>query len=425
MKELCTLSIDADFSEAIVKRRLGFSAGPVVIAGRYELVRRIGRGGHGTVYEASERGLERRVAVKVLPLGDPDEAEREGQALAQLHHPNVVAIHSHGRGSDYRYFVLQLLEGPTLREWCSGKSPADIVTKYVEAGRGLEAAHHAGLVHRDFKPSNVRIGSSGEAVVVDFGLARHLRSLDEDSGEQRRVVGTIPYVAPERLLGQLGDERSDQWSFCVALWEALAGVNPFGACTEETSASERYKSIQSGPQGGEKIPKRVRRALGRGLSILPHDRFRSVDELIAEISERPKKRSRWADAVVGTLIALIVSVLVLRIFPMPQRSEGFIGDHFAPTLAESEAVAGDPAKALRILESAQRRGAEGDDARRLAEASRSTARAFESRGLQEDAWYAWTIAVVFAKSSGDESLVRETHIGVSKYLAKPPQRGNK
>lgn len=261
-------------------RGLGEAAELPVVAGRYELVRRIGRGGQGVVFEARDLDLDRMVAVKALPLGNADEAKREGQMLAKLDHPNVVSVYDHGLADDCRYYVLQLLDGPTLREWCSGKSPEEIVGKYAEAARGLEAAHAAGLVHRDFKPSNVRIASNGSAVVVDFGLARNLQTLEADSEERCVVAGTLAYAAPERLHGSAGDERSDQFSFCVALWEALSGTNPFGLCGRDVTPESRCHAMRAGRQGSPRGGKRVVKALERGLARMPADRFNSISQLI-------------------------------------------------------------------------------------------------------------------------------------------------
>lgn len=417
------LSIAAAFREWRLMRRCFGDAEPVVIANRYELRERIGGGGFGTVYEAFDRDLRRRVAVKVLELGDREEAKREGQALATVSHPNVVQIHDHGTGPDYRYYVLQLLEGPTLRDWCAGKSPEQIVSKYIEAARGLEAAHAAGLVHRDFKPTNVRIGAKGEAVVVDFGLARHLASVDTDSEERKVIVGTIAYAPPERLVGQLGDERSDQFSFCVALWEALAGVNPFG---ESKKAAERFEAMRRGPVGEPRGSKRVRQALLRGLSRSPGDRFPSVDSLICALL--PRRRSRWADTVFGALVASVVGSVALWMMPPQRHSDGFLRAQLVEIDAAAaivKAASGDAGAALQILESVQRRGVEGDEARRMAEAGQATARAFEEQGMREEAWNAWLLTVVLARASGDAALAEETSVEAQRYLGpslKSPQR---
>lgn len=405
-------------------RGLGFAAEPVVIADRYELLERIGRGGHGTVYEAFDRDLRRRVAVKVLELGDPDEAKREGQALAIVDHPNVVKIHDHGQGSDYRYYVLQLLDGPTLRAWCADKIPQQIVAKYVEAARGLEAAHQAGLVHRDFKPSNVRIGSKGQAVVVDFGLARHLASLEADSDERAVVVGTIAYAPPERLLGQIGDERSDQWSFCVALWEALAGVNPFGSCDEETTPAQRYASIQAGLRGEPRGPKHVRRALECGLAISPADRFASVGDLTSALADRPRRR-RWMDIAVIGIGTILISLLATTLIPHDQAAEPVVSAEFTRVaeLAVAQAHAGDGEGALQLLEAAQRRNPSPDDALALAVAGRRVAEELERRGLVEDAMAAWAVTIVLARASGDEQLIDESQQRLRDVTA--PRHGSK
>lgn len=402
-------------------RRCFGDAEPVVIANRYELRERIGGGGFGVVYEAFDRDLRRKVAVKVLELGDREEAKREGQALATVKkHANVVQIHDHGTGPDYRYYVLEFLEGPTLKGWCADKTTDQIVGKFIEAARGLAAAHAAGLVHRDFKPSNVRIGAKGEAVVVDFGLARHLSSIDGDSDDRRVLVGTIAYAPPERLCGFPGDERSDQFSFCVALWEALSGANPFGS---SKTAPERYEAMRRGPVGEPRGSKRVHRALARGLSLSPGDRWPTMDNLIAELEGRPKRRSRWADAVFGALVASVSLLVIGWMMPPPETSEGFLRSQLVEVLAtnaEAQATVGDPVGALQLLETAQQ-WANPEDALRLVETGRMTALAFESADQTHEALYAWSLTVMLARASGDVDLAQEANDELARCLSTVPR----
>lgn len=407
-----TCSIDDSFSEWYVIVALGVEADPVLVAGRYELRRRIGRGGQGTVYEALDRELGRRVAVKILDLGEPDQATREGSALAKLEHPHVVQIYDNGVGPDFRYFVLQLLEGPSLREWCLERSPGEIVAKYMEAARGLEAAHRAGLVHRDFKPANVRIKATGEAVVVDFGLARNLRTLETDSDERGYVAGTTAYIAPERLLGQVGDERADQFSFCVALWEALAGVNPYGPCEFETSPAERFRAIQAGIRGAPRGPRRVRRALRRGLALRPGERFASLRELEAAAVGARSWGSAPVVAGVGLLALLGVGVgfgwFAVHTQPPPAAHEPASFELLTELTAESALVrarAGDIYGALQLLERAEKRSRTPEESRKLAELSQAVAIEFESVSRYPEAVIAWTLSLGFARDAGAEDLL--------------------
>lgn len=298
-----------------------------MIADRYELLGRIGRGATGSVYRAFDRTLDRDVAIKLLQPGQLEVAEHEAQVLARVTHRNVVTIHDFGHGFEetggQRYLVLELLDGPDFRAWLRGRpESSQIVEHFIEAGRGLSAAHQAGLVHRDFKPSNVILTNEGRVVVIDFGLACSLESRDEsrddsrdsldsrddspdslDSrdlvssshGRQRFAEGTLAYMAPERLAGHHNDERSDQFSFCVALWEALAGTNPFAG----DDPLARYRAIRRGPPdlerkfgaGGSGVAKHVIASLERGMAFDRMRRFSSMDELLGEL-KRPAARYR-------------------------------------------------------------------------------------------------------------------------------------
>lgn len=428
MTEVRTLSIDSEFGGAQVLRGLGYESEPVVVAGKIELIRRIGSGGQGTVYEGLDRDLDRRVAVKVLELGDPDEAKREGQALAKLEHPNVVRIYEHGRGDDYRYYVLELLDGPTLREWCADKSPEEIVVKYAEAARGLEAAHAAGLVHRDFKPSNVRIGSGGKAVVVDFGLARNLRTLESDSEERGVVAGTLAYTAPERLLGRVGDERSDQFSLCVALWEALCGINPFGPCDKETTSAGRYHAIQGGRRGTPRGAKHVVKALERGLSLHPHQRFTTVGELVDALLHKPKRRIGWVEVAVGVVALAMGTALVIQLLPDQPPSPPWLGNHIAAFDAEAavaRAVVGDDQGALQVLENAQHSELSPGDSKIIATAGRRVAVELDRQGKWSEAGVAWTVTIMLARQAGDADLEREIDREWQDFLTRFAQTRNR
>jgi len=421
MPEFRTRSIDDAFSEARVLGGMSFAVQAVLVAGRYELLRRIGSGAFGVVYEALDRDLHRRVAVKVLDLDDPDVAKREGQMLAALEHPNIVRIFDHGQGPDYRYFVLQLLEGPTLREWCLSKSPEQIVGKFAEAGRGLEAAHRAGLVHRDFKPGNVRIGPHGQAVVVDFGMARHAESLEDDSEERRRFAGTLAYTAPERLVGETGSDRSDQFSFCVALWECLSGANPFGRPSRDAIAHDRYRAIQAGVRGQPRGPAHVRRALLRGLSLMPSGRHASMGALLSELE--PKRRTlRGTDLAAAGLVLLLAGLVGGQLVGRGRDAEGGslasgINDLMVDSRARDLARRGDADGALQLLENAQRSG-ERSDLRELAELSRDVAVLLESNGLWEDAVLAWGLTIRFARDGDHHALERLGHMRIYSAAAR-------
>src|SRR4051794_3934114 len=221
--------------------------------GRYVVLERIGSGGMGVVYAAYDPELDRKVALKLLRpdrAGAAGEAAfrvpREAHAVTPLSDPHVVAVYDAGTFGDQVFVAMELMEGRTLRQWLGeGKRGwREIVDVFVAAGRGLAAAHAAGLVHRDFKPDNVLLGTDGRVKVADFGLARPVGVVEKEGSpsspgsgsggllaspltEWGQVMGTPAYMAPEQLRGGAADARSDQFSFCVALWEALYGRKPF------------------------------------------------------------------------------------------------------------------------------------------------------------------------------------------------------
>jgi predicted Ser/Thr protein kinase len=283
--------------------------------GRYRLERELGAGGMGVVHAAFDPDLERRVALKVL-RGDGGEARqrllREARALARLTHPNVVTVHEVGSATGRDYVAMELIEGETLADWLKAapRSQAEIVAVFTAAGRGLAAAHAAGLVHRDFKPHNVLRRKDGRIVVTDFGLARGIEVAIELETTMRAkgpnpaddntpsplsgltetgsVLGTPAYMAPEQWTGDSVGPAADQFAFCVALWEALAGERPFKGATLEALQAD----VRRGPGELEdgKLPRRLRAPLKRGLDPDPARRWPSMDALLAAIgrAERPR-----------------------------------------------------------------------------------------------------------------------------------------
>jgi serine/threonine-protein kinase len=209
-----------------------------VLSGRYRLESKLGSGGMSTVFLARDETLERWVAIKVMhrEISDqPDQIERfrrEARAVAQLSHPNVVAVIDAGEDGGYPYIVLEYVQGETLKQRIDrlGRLPVDEAVAYaIEIGRGLAAAHARRLVHRDVKPQNVLIDSEGRAKVTDFGIARSLES--DGLTKTGRVLGTTDYVAPEQAMGHGVDSRSDIYSLGVLLYEMLTGEVPFRAET--------------------------------------------------------------------------------------------------------------------------------------------------------------------------------------------------
>ncbi len=302
--------------------------------GRYLVVRQLGAGGMGVVYAAYDPELDRKVAIKLLHCATAGEAQtrllREAQAMAKLSHPNVVPVYDVGMHCDNQVFIaMDLVEGTDLREWLTTPRPwQDVVDVFTQAGAGLAAAHAAGLIHRDFKPDNVllrRDPSTGQlrAQVADFGLARRdedpeellptastslLRTghsaLDVELTGIGTVIGTPVYMSPEQHRGWLLDARSDQFSFCVALFEALYGVRPYTGKTREELAKQAHGNERSLPPRGRKVPGWLYRLCLRGLAADRDARFPRMEALLAELQagrERGPRRLRW-----GLAAALVV-----------------------------------------------------------------------------------------------------------------------
>ena len=214
---------------------------------RYTLLERLGQGGMGTVWAAWDAKLDRKVALKFLRTGDDARLLAEAQALARLSDPHVVAVFDvatwtppHEPEREHVVLAMEFLAGRTLHAWLveESRSWRAIVAMFVQAGRGLAAAHRAAVIHRDFKPENVIIGE--RAKVVDFGLARVQAGEPTDPGPRGDDVhaddapqlslafaGTPPFMPPEQHRGQTVDARADQYAWCVALWEALYRQRPF------------------------------------------------------------------------------------------------------------------------------------------------------------------------------------------------------
>jgi predicted Ser/Thr protein kinase len=302
--------------------------------GRYRLERELGAGGMGVVHAAFDPDLERRVALKVLRSEGGEARQRllrEARALARLTHPNVVTVHEVGSATGRDYVAMELIEGETLADWLKAapRTHAEVVAAFTAAGRGLAAAHAAGLVHRDFKPHNVLRRKDGRIVVTDFGLARGIEvaiefettirakgpKTDDNTPspltgltETGSVLGTPAYMAPEQWTGGTIGPAADQFAFCVALWEALAGERPFRGATLEALQAD----VKRGPSelDDSKLPRRLRAPLKRGLDPDPARRWPNMDALIAAIarSERPRGLLLviGSSAVVATAVAYAV-----------------------------------------------------------------------------------------------------------------------
>ncbi len=276
--------------------------------GRFQVRAVLGRGGMGLVLRAHDPKLGRDVALKLLAPERWDAAtfgtqglEREARALAQLSHPNVVTVYEMGTVGEQPFIAMELVDGVTLRAWISsGRTETEIIAMFAACARGLAAAHAANLVHRDFKPDNVLIGSDARPRVSDFGLVA-----SELTGA-RGIAGTPAYMAPEQWLGSAVGAHTDQFAFCVALWEALTGARPFG---NETTGEKLRDAVLSGRLRDEPRPRRALASiLTQGLARDPAERWPSLDELIVELERAvARKRRRWI--VVGLATAAVAGVL--------------------------------------------------------------------------------------------------------------------
>jgi tetratricopeptide (TPR) repeat protein len=298
-------TVPTTFGDDAPGSSVGLGAGTRL--GRYVLLERRGQGAMGIVYAAYDPELDRRVAVKVLhgdgealprSAATPERLVREAQALARLSHPNVVAVHDVGVVDGHVFVAMEFVEGRTLRQWigAGARTHAEILDAMIRAGRGLAAAHAAGLVHRDFKPDNVIMGDDGRVRVLDFGLARAsgesspTGSLDE-SGEVAdaltrtgALMGTPAYMAPEQFLGGEVDGRTDQFAFCVTAWELVYGERPFRGNAVASLGLKITREDPEPPPSGTDVPAWVHRVLVRGLQKSPDARWPTLDALLDELA---------------------------------------------------------------------------------------------------------------------------------------------
>jgi serine/threonine protein kinase len=341
--------------------------------GRYTVLEMLGRGGMGEVYAAYDSILDRKAALKVLrhtrshTRSEDTEVrfKREALAMARLSHPNVVGVYDSGSVNRQLFVAMEFVHGMTLRAWqrAQVRPWAAILRMYIDAGRGLAAAHAAGLVHRDFKPDNVLVSETGAVKVSDFGLARAVnvavnRSAttdplwappsmpSEDSGEPAAQTSSVPpaidpppdvslpakqedgshpsasltaevtesghllgtpgYMAPEQCLQQEIDERTDQFAFCIALYEALYDQRPFPVNLRASLQAMLADEVEPPPKGS-KVPAHIHRALLRGLASQKSERYPRMLELLEELSRDPAKRRRQVAGAVAVVAAVALA----------------------------------------------------------------------------------------------------------------------
>jgi serine/threonine protein kinase/tetratricopeptide (TPR) repeat protein len=358
--------------DMVVKPRLpGLERGTCV--GRYVILDQLGEGGMGVVYKAYDPELDRSVALKLLQTEDAgilrDRLLREAQALARLSHPNVVAVHDVGSFGEQVFIAMEFIDGMNLRRWLKERkrSAPEILAAFLSAGEGLAAAHRAGLVHRDFKPDNVVVGSDGRVRVLDFGLVRAAGAApeahtpdekpaadaartsedevtraprskaklveppapapDRDPGSSAQgtplsvsltrvgtVMGTPRFMAPEQHLGEVVEPAADQFSFCVSLYWALYDAFPFGDGTMEEVLDNILQRRIAEPPAGTTVPRWLRQVLVRGLAPYAKERFPSMEALLTSLRADPRaaraRRALYAGGV--ALLALAVGIGISR-----------------------------------------------------------------------------------------------------------------
>jgi tetratricopeptide (TPR) repeat protein/predicted Ser/Thr protein kinase len=320
-------SASASRMERLCSDLLDGVAGPTRLL-HYVLLHRLGRGGTGVVYAAYDEKLDRKVAVKLWRQGrdkGPGRLVREAKAMARLADPNVAQVYEIGEVEGLTFIVMEFVDGVTLKRWLVAmpRSRREILAVFQAAGSGLRGAHAKGLVHRDFKPENVMLRDDGRVLVLDFGIARiddagpplelELGSkVDSLSGTTstltrdrlptdpvlRAVTGTPAYMAPEQFLGRETDARTDQWSFCVALWEALHGQRPYMGGTVAELCLAVTQGRRTMPEHGT-VPAWLRKVLERGLAVDPAERWPSMDVLLEAMAADPTRRRRWIATAAG------------------------------------------------------------------------------------------------------------------------------
>ncbi|HFE44296.1 MAG TPA: serine/threonine protein kinase [Nannocystis exedens] len=306
--------------------------------GRFAILRPLGEGGMGKIYVGYDEELNRKVAIKLLRSSAQGEQAksrllREAQALACLSHPNVVQVHEVGTEDGQVFVAMELVDGQTLAEWADESADWRVrLALLIQAGRGLAAAHAAGLVHRDFKPHNVLVGRDGRVRVLDFGLVRSAsadpvnkagrstQSIDEDRTEctlsqsgagpsttderpqsplcapltlRGSIVGTPAYMAPEQHAGKPCDTAADQFAFCVCAFEFLFGVRPFkGRALMTLALAKDAGEIEAIPSSNP-VPRSIREAIIRGLAAAPEHRWPDLDTLLAQLERGLARRGPW------------------------------------------------------------------------------------------------------------------------------------
>lgn len=293
-----------------------------LFVGRYLLLTPAGNGTMGQVYKAYDPQLERTVAIKLLrDDGSAQSASRllsEARVMAKLSHANVVAVHDSGSHEGQVFLAMDYVDGMNLREFLAvgNCTTSEILKLFVDAGRGLAAAHKEGIVHRDFKPDNLLVRKDGVALVTDFGLSRPQLDaraalpgpladvLETPELTQTGVlVGTPLYMSPEQLRGGAATARSDQFAFAVALYHALCGQRPFAGSTPAALLSHIERDTMEFKKNSA-VPGHIQQALLRALSPEPASRFPNMETLLSVLQRAP--RGQYLPWVVAAVLVFAV-----------------------------------------------------------------------------------------------------------------------
>jgi serine/threonine protein kinase len=456
VQSLVDTLVDDQDGEADRPVRLKLEPGEQV--GRYRLLHLLGAGGMGVVFAAQDTVLDRKVALKVVPEGHDRKSRRrllrEARAMARLDHPNVVRILGVGESGRNVFIAMELIDGMTLSRWMTAEARSwrEILRVLLEAGRGLEAAHAAGIMHLDFKPDNVMIATDGRVYVLDFGLARAVKSvtaqlralaeppvswtLEESATPGRAGAGTPRYMAPEQLARMECDERTDQFAFCVTAMEALFRGHPFPARSLGELAHKVTSGIIRRPCMASGIPIAIRDALIRGVKANPDHRHRNMSALLRVLERHVdgKPRRTLALGIVGLLGAAMMLAFPLGTFDSPTATPPAVSET-APERIDAPIPQGwtDSQEQLEAallrgdLRTAERRARESmsiargaEDHHRLAVARTQLASILRDMKRPDLARDLYEMAYFEARDTEDSDVAAEAAIELVSLLAEAP-----
>jgi tetratricopeptide (TPR) repeat protein/predicted Ser/Thr protein kinase len=330
-------------------RRRGVALASGDRVGRYVVLAKLGAGGMGVVYAAYDPELDRKIALKLLrsdPWGGSPRADsrarllREAQALAKFSHSGIVTVHDVGEHEGAVWLAMEFVDGRTLGAWAEAAKPGwkEVLAAMLAAGRGVAAAHAAGMIHRDLKPDNIMVANDGHVRVMDFGLTRPVSETSVESGAETPIrheslansfttvtvhgslLGTPAYMAPELFEGKEASTATDQFAYCVTMWELLYGERPFDGRTILAIVDAVLKGKLPSPPKGPRVPSWLRRVCERGLARAPAERWPSMEVLLAQLERGQSRVHRQRIAIgLGLVAALAGAVEGARRYDRAQR----------------------------------------------------------------------------------------------------------